>query len=52
MNYEMLAQARIADAFREAEKSRLGREINNHRPSGVKRKLVKFICQIGLVSTC
>ena len=52
MSYQLLAQVKINDALREAEKTRLAKYASKSQKNQVRQYLKKFACQVGLAQTC
>ena len=52
MDYQLLAQEKINDALREAEKARLTKYTSRLRKNQVRQYLTKLACQFGLAQTC
>jgi len=52
MSYQLLAQVKINDALREAEKTRLAKYASKSRNNQVRQHLSKFACQFRLAQTC
>ena len=49
---QFLAQEKINDAHREAEKARLVKDASRSRENQARQYLKKFACQLGLIQAC